>query len=212
MRSTVWVVDPKEGVARADAIAASLAAHGVAARVHEFPSGPAVVIDDPPAGLAPHAGVVRTATADVPAASAMTRRALLDVFAGALVVTTAAAATGVVTLFASPPPRRSEDESEIEAASLADLKAKGAVRFRFGREPCILVHSGERVYALSLVCTHLGCLVEWSAERHQLVCPCHKASFGLAGNVIEGPPKRPLPTFDVTVVGDRVLVKRRTEA
>jgi len=212
MRSTVWVVDRALGVSRADAIAAQLGAQGVAARVHEFPDGPAVVVDDPPAGLAPHAGVVRTATVELPAESALTRRALLDVFAGALVVTTAAASMGVVTLFASPPARRADDEPEIEAASLAELKKKGALRFRFGREPCILVHENGRVHALSLVCTHLGCLVEWSEERHQLVCPCHRASFGLAGNVIEGPPKRPLPTFDVTVVGDRVLVKRRTDA
>ena len=212
MRSTVWVVDRTLGVERADAIVAQLGAQGVTARVHEFPDGPAVVVDDAPAALAPLAGVVRTATVDIPAESALTRRALLDVFAGALVVTTAAAALGVVTLFASPPPRRAEDDAEIEPASLADLKAKGTLRFRFGREPCILVWSGEHVHALSLVCTHLGCLVEWSPERHQLVCPCHRASFGLAGNVIEGPPKRPLPTFDVTVSGDRILVKRRGEA
>jgi cytochrome b6-f complex iron-sulfur subunit len=212
MRSTVWVVDPRAGVGRADAIAAALAAKGLAARVHEFPSGPAVVVDDPPPWLEPEDGVVRTATAELPGESALTRRALLDVFAGALVVVTAAAAGGVVTLFASPPPRRMEDEEEIEAASLAELKSKGALRFRFGREPCILVHANGRLHALSLVCTHLGCLVEWSPERHQLVCPCHRASFGLTGNVIEGPPKRPLPTFDVSVVGDRVLVKRRTTA
>lgn len=212
MHSTVWVVDRAQGVARADAIVAALGAHGVKAEVHEFPDGPAVVIDNPPAGLMPHDGIVRTATVDLPADAALTRRALLDVFAGALVVATAASALGVVTMFASPPPRRTEDEAEIEAASLADLKAKGALRFRFGREPCILIHSGGRVHALSLVCTHLGCLVEWSPERHQLVCPCHRAAFGLAGNVIDGPPKRPLPTFDVTVAGDRVLVKRRSDA
>jgi cytochrome b6-f complex iron-sulfur subunit len=212
MRSTVWIIDPALGRPRADAIVAELAARGVTAAARDFAQGPAVVLDAPPADLQLPEGVVRAVSIDLPATHGSTRRALLEAFAGLLVVTTAGASAGVAALFASPPAARREDVPEIEAASLAELKAKGAVRFRFGREPCILVHDGDRIHALSLVCTHLGCLVEWSKERRQLVCPCHRASFGLEGNVLEGPPPRPLPTFDVSVVGDRVLVRRRTDA
>jgi len=212
MRSTVWVVDPAQGRARADAIVAALGSRGVTAVVHAFADGPAVVVENAPASLETPDGVVRAATVDLPGDGAITRRAVLDLFAGALVVATAAAAAGAALGFAAPPPGRREDVSEIEAASLAELKAKGVVRFRFGREPCILVHADGQVRALSLVCTHLGCLVEWNAERRQLTCPCHRAAFGLEGDVIEGPPPRPLPTFNVSVVGDRVLVRRRTGA
>jgi cytochrome b6-f complex iron-sulfur subunit len=212
MRSTVWVVDPALGRARADAIVASLEKNGVSAVVHAFADGPAVVVEDAPASLAAPDGVVRSASVELPGDAAVTRRAVLDLFAGALVAVAGAACVGSVAAFASPPPGRREDVSEIEAASFAELKSKGVVRFRFGREPCILVYSEGTVHALSLVCTHLGCLVEWNAERHQLTCPCHRAAFGLEGNVIEGPPPRPLPTFNVSLVGDRVLVRRRTSA
>ncbi len=212
MRSTVWVIDPALGRAKADAVAAALEARGVSAEVHAFADGPAVVVEDAPADLERPDGVVRSATVELPGDGAITRRALLDLFAGALVLAGAASAGVAVTAFASPPAGRREDVPEIEAASLADLKAKGVVRFRFGREPCILVFSDGRIHALSLVCTHLGCLVEWNAERRQLTCPCHRAAFGLEGNVIEGPPPRPLPTFNVSLAGDRVLVKRRAGA
>lgn len=212
MRSTVWVLDPSRGRAGAEEILAPLASRGIDAQIREVPSGLAVVIDNPPPDLAPPAGVIRTATVEVPGGEAVTRRALLDVFAGALVLTAGAGAAGVAAFFASPPAGRREDVGEIEAASLSDLKKKGAVRFRFGKDPCILVWSGGQIHALSLVCTHLGCLVDWSAERKQLVCPCHRAAFGLSGNVIEGPPPRPLTTYNVSVAGDRVLVKRRTDA
>jgi len=212
MRSTVWVVDPAQGRARADAIVAALEAEGVSAVVHAFADGPAVVVEDAPAGLERPDGVLRAATVELSGDGAITRRAVLDVFAGALVVAVAAAAGGAALAFASPPPGRREDVAEIEAASFADLKQKGAIRFRFGREPCILVLEGGRIHALSLVCTHLGCLVEWNAERRQLTCPCHRAAFGLEGNVIEGPPPRPLPTFNVSLAGDRVLVRRRIGA
>jgi cytochrome b6-f complex iron-sulfur subunit len=212
MRSTVWVVDPAQGRTKADAIVASLEQRGVSAVVHAFADGPAVVIENAPASLETPDGVLRAATVELPGDAALTRRAVLDLFAGALVAATCAAAAGAVGAFASPPPGRREDVAEIEAASLAELKAKGALRFKFGREPCILVFADGAVHALSLVCTHLGCLVEWNAERRQLTCPCHRAAFGLQGNVIEGPPPRPLPTFNVSLVGDRVLVRRRAGA
>jgi cytochrome b6-f complex iron-sulfur subunit len=213
MRSTVWVVDQSLGRQRADAIAADLGSRGIRASVLAFADGPAVVVDDPPAGLARPAGVVREATVDLPADDGrLTRRVLLDRFAGALVVATAAAAVGAVAAFASPPPGRREDVSEIDAASFAELKARGSLRFRFGREPCILVLHEGRVHALSLVCTHLGCLVEWSPGAARLTCPCHRAAFTLTGDVIEGPPPRPLRTFSTSVVGDRVLVRRNTES
>src|SRR5262245_23336876 len=123
MRSTVWVVDQALGRPRADAIAAELAARGVRTSVLDFADGPAVVVDDPPAGLARPEGVVREASVDLPADGHVTRRALLERFAGLLVVATAAAAVGAVAAFASPPPGRREDQDEIDAASFAELKS-----------------------------------------------------------------------------------------
>jgi len=61
MRSTVWIVDPAKGRARADAIVGELAAKKLDAAVEDAPAGPAVVIDDAPDGLAPPADVVRSA-------------------------------------------------------------------------------------------------------------------------------------------------------
>lgn len=212
MTKTVWIVDPKLGRDGAAGIAESLRARGMSAAVRELAAGTAVVIDDAPEPLEVPAGVSRRSSVELPAESGVTRRALLDTFAGALVFASVGAGAGVVAMFASPPPPRREDVGEIDVASLADLKAKGSVRFHFGREPCILIHANGQLHALSVVCTHLGCLVEWNPQARQLTCPCHRAAFGLEGNVIEGPPPRPLTSFTVAVVGDRVLVRRRTDA
>ncbi len=212
MKRTVWIVDPRLGREGATGIAESLAARGMSAAVRVLSAGAAVVIDDAPAALEAPAGIVRQSSVEMPAGTGVTRRALLDTFAGALVFASVAAGAGVVGMFASPPPARREDVGEIEVASLSDLKAKGSVRFHFGREPCILIHSNGQLHALSLVCTHLGCLVEFNATARQLTCPCHRAAFGLEGNVIEGPPPRPLTSYTVAVAGDRVFVRRRTDA
>jgi cytochrome b6-f complex iron-sulfur subunit len=210
MRSLVWVLDPKLAAADAESIVAGLAERDVKAAVRDLPAGRAIVVDDPPDGLAVPAGVVRSAGIDLPSDRALTRRAFLDAFAGALALSVVGAGVGVAASFAAPPPARNDDVTEVEAGTLTELRQKGSLRFRFGREPCIVVLSGTKLFALSLVCTHLGCLVEWSQERRQLLCPCHRAAFDVEGNVLEGPPPRPLDTFHVTTAGDRVLVRRRS--
>ena len=47
----------------------------------------------------------------------------------------------------------------------------------------------------SNVCTHLGCRVNWEADKNEYVCPCHDGHFGLDGKVVSGPPPRPLDVY-----------------
>jgi cytochrome b6-f complex iron-sulfur subunit len=56
------------------------------------------------------------------------------------------------------------------------------------------------------VCTHLGCLVKYDKERQIFICPCHAGVFDLEGNVISGPPPRPLEKFAVRVDGDNIVI------
>ncbi len=42
-------------------------------------------------------------------------------------------------------------------------------------------------YALSAVCTHLGCIANWKPEEGIVACPCHGSKFGKEGKVIAGP-------------------------
>ncbi|HEX2179361.1 MAG TPA: Rieske (2Fe-2S) protein [Actinomycetota bacterium] len=55
------------------------------------------------------------------------------------------------------------------------------------------LNDGELV-AFSSVCTHLSCAVLWRREEGVLECPCHKGIFDeRTGEVVAGPPPRPLP-------------------
>ena len=67
-----------------------------------------------------------------------------------------------------------------------------------------LFRDEEGVYAISTVCTHLGCIVKSNAEGFE--CPCHGSRFDADGAVTKGPAPRPLPWRPVTGSGGNYVV------
>jgi Rieske Fe-S protein len=59
--------------------------------------------------------------------------------------------------------------------------------------------SENDVLALSNVCTHLSCRVNWVEEQQEYACPCHDAQFDINGNVVDGPPPRPLDPYETKI-------------
>ena len=46
--------------------------------------------------------------------------------------------------------------------------------------------------AMSSVCPHRGCDVEWNAGGKVWACPCHGSIFAADGTVLDGPAEQPL--------------------
>jgi cytochrome b6-f complex iron-sulfur subunit len=67
-------------------------------------------------------------------------------------------------------------------------------------------HKGKPYIVVNAICTHLGCIVYWDPSIKQLACPCHTAFFDLNGNIITGPAPTPLPTVEVKVAGDQIVI------
>ena len=59
-----------------------------------------------------------------------------------------------------------------------------------------LVRDADGVYAVSLVCTHLGCIVKPTVTGFD--CPCHGSRFGSDGSVTRGPAPVALNWLEVT--------------
>jgi len=74
------------------------------------------------------------------------------------------------------------------------------------KEPAILVRLARDHYvAYSQKCTHLQCPVLWKKEETKLFCPCHKGAFSIeTGEVLYGPPERPLPQVKLAVKKDGI--------
>ncbi|MEE9218174.1 MAG: Rieske (2Fe-2S) protein [Acidobacteriota bacterium] len=72
-----------------------------------------------------------------------------------------------------------------------------------------IVRDEEGLYALSTVCTHLGCTPNWLAADGKFKCPCHGSGFYKTGINFEGPAPRPLERFRIVLAEDgQVLVDK----
>ncbi len=66
---------------------------------------------------------------------------------------------------------------------------------------------GASYVVLDGACTHLGCIVQWRPERNHFACPCHAGYFTREGEVIEGPPPRPLRRLETKIEDDALWAK-----
>jgi cytochrome b6-f complex iron-sulfur subunit len=65
-----------------------------------------------------------------------------------------------------------------------------------------IVRTPAGFYAVSAVCTHLGCVTQWKPEANIIACPCHGSKFQPDGKKIEGPAPRPLPHYSINLTAD----------
>jgi cytochrome b6-f complex iron-sulfur subunit len=62
-----------------------------------------------------------------------------------------------------------------------------------------VIRSAAGFFALSSVCTHLGCMTRYVPENAQIACPCHGSRFSIEGKVTGGPAPRPLRRLQITI-------------
>jgi cytochrome b6-f complex iron-sulfur subunit len=80
-----------------------------------------------------------------------------------------------------------------------------------------LIRAQEGFFALSAVCTHLGCITAWKPELGIIACPCHGSKFyvfqanKIPGEKIEGPAPRPLPWLQTSLSDDGDLMVDRSK-
>ena len=149
----------------------------------------------------------------------MDRRRALVLFVNSTVALIGSGLAAVLGAFALRPATAAQGRW-IKAGAVGDLtpnvpvprvlalsRQDGWYRER-ARETVFLVWDGaSSVHALSATCTHLGCQVRWDAEATRFRCPCHGGVFDANGQVVEGPPPRPLDRVETRVESGAVLVR-----
>ena len=91
-----------------------------------------------------------------------------------------------------------------------ELPEGAVLSFDLGAVSGFVRRVSGRVQAVSGFCTHQGCRLQVDTPHEQLACPCHGATFTLAGAPLKrphgGPPLPALPRLAVRVEGGQVQV------
>jgi len=135
----------------------------------------------------------------------MNRRRFLRLLLAVLGSTAIVSLTYPFVRFLAPPGAAAKAQKlALKKDEIPVGEAKNVI---FNSVPTLVINRpGKGFIAISKVCTHLGCLVEYEKEKNRLLCPCHAGIFDLEGNVVSGPPPAPLTKFPVLVEGENVVI------
>lgn len=85
-----------------------------------------------------------------------------------------------------------------DIASLKEIKAgTGAIVDYQNQKLAVYKDDEGGVHALSPVCTHAGCIVNFNHAEKSWDCPCHGGRFDINGSVMTGPPRMDLKKVDI---------------
>jgi Rieske Fe-S protein len=124
-----------------------------------------------------------------------------------------------VAYLLSPSLRTSEDNSMINLGPLEKFPVGIPTKFEFTRTKVngwertatnyglyVVRRINNEVRVFSDICTHLGCRVSWHPNQEHYISPCHDGHFDLLGNVVSGPPPRPLDEFVTHIENGNLIV------
>ena len=137
------------------------------------------------------------------------RRSLVGWLLGGGLVTSISSFIYPAVKFIMPPNVPEAAVNEVVAGKVQMLKPYSGAIVRFGNKPVLLVRLSETEWkALSAVCTHLNCTVQYQEKTHQIWCACHNGFYDVNGKVVSGPPPKPLDEYAVRIRGDEVVITR----
>jgi len=103
-------------------------------------------------------------------------------------------------------PKRKEGKGEkiFIAGKVNDFKVGEVIYFR--KEKAYIERLEGGFLSFSAVCPHLRCVVNWNEMLKKFECPCHGAKFNKNGEVLEGPPPRPLDLYKMQIVEEKLVI------
>ena len=97
--------------------------------------------------------------------------------------------------------------SKADSSTLLKSQVGLLVQSKDSGDKIMVVHIGDgSLFAVSSVCTHKGCDVNYDKKLGYLLCPCHGSEYGLDGQNIKGPATRPLKRYTIRTDNAHVII------
>ena len=93
---------------------------------------------------------------------------------------------------------------DLNSPSNSALKTVGG--FILTQSIYVICTASSTYVALSSICTHQGCMVNYGAASKQFSCPCHGGLYDISGKVLSGPPPSPLKKYTVALNGSTLTI------
>jgi cytochrome b6-f complex iron-sulfur subunit len=108
-------------------------------------------------------------------------------------------AAGATYLFSLPRFKEGEFGGIVTVGTVEELPTEDDPPDNYPKTKFWLSNTPQGLVALYKVCTHLGCLYNWSNQDVKYICPCHGSQFEKEGQYIQGPAPRNLDQFIVRI-------------
>lgn len=97
---------------------------------------------------------------------------------------------------------------DLTNASNKELTLAGGAMLVDTASDTILVirTSDTEAVAVSAICTHAGCSMDYAADQQLIDCPCHGSQFATDGRVLRGPAVRALRVYSVTLANNMITI------
>lgn len=94
-----------------------------------------------------------------------------------------------------------------DAANASLNNSGGFVNILVSNTAIVVINTGTGVFtALSRICSHANCLVNYDSPSQKLPCPCHGSKFDINGTVLNGPATLPLIKFNTSLNGNLLRI------
>lgn len=132
-----------------------------------------------------------------PSEEELARRRFLGL-AGSGALAAMVAGTGVTTISFLSPQVLFEESSKFKVGRPGDIQIGTLLVLE--KQKAFVFRSDQGFFAMSSVCTHLGCMTRYVAAEKRIFCPCHGSKFSSEdGSVVGGPAPRPLQRLQLSV-------------
>ena len=107
---------------------------------------------------------------------------------------------------------QNEHHDFVRVADTKDIQTAQMKEVQIGGENVCIANVDGKYYAIGNVCTHEGGpLADGKLGGYEVECPWHQSKFDLrTGQVTSPPASEPEPTYEVTVDGNSILVKKHS--